>query len=171
MHRRTTRWAASSALVLGLLLAGCASPDQEGPMATGSPKPLPSTPTAPASAHPTLSPPPVLPLPSSALPTGPVSDDVVRRADVQAALRAEAERRGVRSDQVEVAGFAQVTWPDGSIGCPQPGMMYTQALVPGKQLILRVGDQLASYHAGGDAAFAFCENPTAPLPAEADPNR
>ena len=37
---------------------------------------------------------------------------------------------------------AAVTWSDGSAGCPEPGMMYTQALVPGYRIVLQAGDRV-----------------------------
>ena len=86
------------------------------------------------------------------------------REDVQAAIAAEAERTGVEADQVDVVGYADVTWRDGSLGCPEPGQMYTMALVPGHQLILAVDGTKASYHAAKDKPFAYCANPTAPAP-------
>lgn len=98
----------------------------------------------------------------AALPSGPVPDAVVQRADVQEAIADYAKRMGVPVDQVEVVGFAEVTWSDGSIGCPKPGMMYTQALVPGYQLVLGVDGALGSYHAARDKGFTFCADPVAP---------
>ena len=47
-------------------------------------------------------------------------------------IRADAaQRAGVILDQVKVLTVESVTWSDGSLGCPEPGMMYTQALVRG----------------------------------------
>lgn len=103
--------------------------------------------------------------PSGGLPLGPVPEEVVSRPQVQEAMSDFAERQGVDVDEVVVAGYAEVTWPDGSLGCPQPGVMYTQALVPGQQLVLQVGDTTASYHAGDGTAFAYCASPGMPLPA------
>ena len=41
-------------------------------------------------------------------------------------IRADAaERVGVAPDQVKVLSVESVTWSDGSLGCPEPGMMYT----------------------------------------------
>lgn len=99
-----------------------------------------------------------------ALPTGPVPQGITERPEVQDALAAEAERLGVDADQVGVAGFAEVTWSDGSLGCPQEGMMYTQALVPGYQLVLEVDGALASYHASKDGPFSYCASPVPPVP-------
>ena len=104
-----------------------------------------------------------IPAPGSApLPTGPVPDAVVQNDDVQEAIAAEADRLGVDPEDVEVVGYATVTWSDGSLGCPKPGMMYTQALVPGRQLILKVDGQQASYHAAAQGSFSYCARPTAP---------
>ena len=103
-----------------------------------------------------------VPAPGTVLPTGPVPESIVQRDEVQAAIAAEAERTGVEVGQVQVVGYAQVTWSDGSLGCPKPGMIYTQALVPGQQLILAVDGQPASYHASMDGAFSYCASPVAP---------
>ena len=102
--------------------------------------------------------------PPGELPLGPVPDAIVSRPQVQAAIADFAERQGVPVDEVTAAGYADVTWPDGSLGCPQPGVMYTQALVPGHQLILQVDDTTASYHAAEGKPFAYCATPGMPLP-------
>ena len=96
------------------------------------------------------------------LPLGAVPDAVAQRSDVQEAVAAEAKRAGVEPDAVTIAGYADVTWSDGSIGCPRPGMMYTQALVPGHQLVLEVDGTYASYHAAEGKAFSYCAQPVAP---------
>ncbi len=122
-----------------------------------------STSTAPHEEDPMKPSPIPIPDPgNAALPTGPVPGAVLERADVAEAIRAHAERMGVDVDQVTVEGFAEVMWSDGSIGCPQPGMMYTQALVPGLQLVLGVDGELASYHAAKGKPFSHCANPIPP---------
>lgn len=107
---------------------------------------------------------PPIPLPGSQpdLPTGDVPDAVRDRPDVQQAIEAHANMEGVDAGAVTVEGFAEVTWSDGSIGCPQPGMMYTQALVPGYQLVLGVDGRLASYHAANGRPFSYCASPVPP---------
>ena len=54
--------------------------------------------------------------------------------------------------------FERVTWPDGSLGCPQPGMMYTQALVDGYWLELAAGDRRAEYHTDLDGRAVSCRS-------------
>lgn len=119
-----------------------------------------SEPTTPEETMETSRPSPIpVPGSGSALPTGPVAESVVARPEVQAAIADLAEREGVDVAEVTVAGWAKVTWRDGSLGCPQPGTMYTQALVPGEQLVLSVDDRLFSYHAAVGKPFSYCASP------------
>jgi hypothetical protein len=77
-------------------------------------------------------------------------------------------RTGLAKSALVVEDAVAVTWPDGSLGCPQPGMMYTQALVPGYRIRVRAGDELLDYHASRRGSFALCpaERATDPLPAD-----
>ncbi|MDA3933078.1 MAG: hypothetical protein PF630_01915 [Gammaproteobacteria bacterium] len=61
---------------------------------------------------------------------------------------------------------ADVTWPDGAMGCPQPGMLYTQAQVPGYQLVFRVAGQQYYYHGQQGQPPFYCPADRAgkPLP-------
>lgn len=102
------------------------------------------------------------------LPTTPskVPDEVIQREPVQAAIADLAKRQNVEPNAVEVVSFADVVWRDGSIGCPQDGMMYTQALVPGHLLILAVDGNDAHYHAAEGKEFTYCADPQPPAPGE-----
>ncbi|WP_130385175.1 hypothetical protein [Kribbella sp. VKM Ac-2569] len=72
------------------------------------------------------------------------------------------KRLGVDAAQVTVVSSEDVTWPDGSLGCPEPGMRYTQALVPGNRTVLEVGGQQYNYHSGGHRPPFLCEQPQPP---------
>jgi hypothetical protein len=50
-----------------------------------------------------------------------------------------------------------VTWNDGSLGCPRPGEVYTQALVEGFQVILEVDGERWDYRAGMGTDVRLCE--------------
>ena len=109
--------------------------------------------------------PPVTELPpheSGALPTGPVPQEVLDSDEVQSAIKDLAKRESVDPEQVTASGYFAVTWSDGSIGCPKPGMSYTQALVPGHLLVLEVDGQQFSYHQGNQPGFNYCANPSLP---------
>ena len=81
--------------------------------------------------------------------TGPVAE----------AIAELAESTGVSPDDIEVVAHEQVTWRDGSLGCPKPGMMYTQALVDGYRIVLRARGQTVHYHGGAGGSPFRCDNP------------
>jgi hypothetical protein len=66
-------------------------------------------------------------------------------------------RLSIPLDQVEVVAVTAVTWPDGSLGCPKPGMVYPQALVDGMRILLRAVGRTYDYHSGGSRPPFLCE--------------
>ena len=81
-------------------------------------------------------------------------------AQVTEAKQDLAKRLSVNPDQIELVSFTPVTWPDGSMGCPEPGMMYTQVLVEGYRIQLRSGGRVYEYHGGGTRAPFLCAKPS-----------
>lgn len=63
-----------------------------------------------------------------------------------AAIQQLAGRLGVAPESISVVEARAVTWTDGSLGCPEPGMMYTQALVPGELIVLEVAGRRYRFH-------------------------
>lgn len=76
---------------------------------------------------------------------------------IEAAVRADAANfwRPVKSSQLELKVEALI-WSDGSLGCPQPGLSYTQALVPGWRLVVRHQARVAVYHASQQGQWLLC---------------
>jgi len=70
-----------------------------------------------------------------------------------------AKLAGVPADQVTVISAEAVTFPDGSLGCPQPGVAYTQALVDGYKIIAEAGGKTYDFRGTG-SSFRRCTNPT-----------
>ena len=58
-----------------------------------------------------------------------------------------AQRLDVPLDWVVLSGARPVTWRSGALGCPEPGMNYTEALVPGSVIYLQVDNMIHAYHA------------------------
>ena len=85
---------------------------------------------------------------------------------IDAALEAAAHQTGIAISMLKVVAAHAVTWSDGSIGCPQPGMMYTQALVPGYRIRILAGEQDLDYHSSlrGEPFLCPAERATDPLP-------
>ena len=76
-----------------------------------------------------------------------------------------AERLGIQLGEIVLLSMEEVTWRDGSLGCPKPGMQYTQALVDGTLIVLSVDGRQYRYHSGRGGTPFLCENkPDPPLP-------
>ena len=90
-------------------------------------------------------------------------------ADVLDAITSEAaEHAGVEPSKVTIRTAEAVTWSDGSLGCPKPGMMYTQALVPGYRVVLEAGRATIEYHASERGSIRFCDDPQPPVDSPVD---
>ncbi|MEN6403398.1 MAG: hypothetical protein ABFD94_15770 [Armatimonadia bacterium] len=72
------------------------------------------------------------------------------------AIKDLAGRLGVPAEQIQVGSLQETTWPDTSLGCAQPGMMYAQVLVPGYRILLRVGGQEFEYHSDRKGRAVYC---------------
>jgi hypothetical protein len=82
---------------------------------------------------------------------------------VQSARQDLAEQLTVAPDDIEVTTVRAVTWPDGSMGCPEPGQMYTQALVDGAYIELAHDGDAYAYHWGQGLPEPFlCERSDGP---------
>jgi len=75
--------------------------------------------------------------------------------DVVKAKRDLAQRTGVAVADIKTRSVEAVNWPDASLGCPQPDMMYAQVVTPGQRIVLEAGGQAYEYHSGG-ANVVFC---------------
>jgi hypothetical protein len=67
-----------------------------------------------------------------------------------------AQRTGRKKADLVVESAEAVTWADGSLGCPEPGAMYTMALGPGYRIRVRAGGELLDYHASERGYFVLC---------------
>jgi len=75
---------------------------------------------------------------------------------VAVAMQDLTKRLNVDSAMVSLSSVKTVTWRSGAKGCPQPGMNYTQALVPGVSILLLVGDTTYHYHAVTSGQPFYC---------------
>ena len=74
-----------------------------------------------------------------------------------------AERLEVGVEIIEVVEAELVVWPDASMGCPDPDMMYIQVPQDGSRIRLQVEEAVFEYHAGGERMPFLCEDPAAPV--------
>jgi len=149
-----------------LTLAACAGagqPTATVPAATAEPptgypvqSPTPAQPptayaaqsSAPA-APPTGYPPTGYP---ATVPAGGAVDAVSRQA-----VAMLAAKLAVDASQIQVTLAASIDWPDSSLGCPQPGMAYSQVVTPGYRIVLTYKQTEYEYHADRRGRLVTCQ--------------
>jgi len=87
--------------------------------------------------------------------TGEVPDDVLDKiyADLE-------QRSGGDRGQFVVSKAAAAQWNDGSLGCPEPGQTYTQAIVNGYHAVIEYQGQSYDYRAADSGYFKLCPGPS-----------
>ncbi|HSK34066.1 MAG TPA: hypothetical protein VK903_11320 [Propionicimonas sp.] len=137
--RSTRRAAIARAIAAGavasLLLTGCATGGTPVTSPGNTPSLQPVTPGSSPSEGPTASVPP-------------------KR---WAAIISDLTTRGVPTDSVALVSARSVTWNDGALGCPKPGQSYTQAQVPGMQVVVKVGAVSYDYRFGRSDNPILCQ--------------
>lgn len=136
----------AAAIVLLVLVAALAG------ACTGST----ASPVAPASSAGPTSPSPEAPS-SEPAETEPVTGEVpptvlaAAQAELGAIVGADAAAGAT------VVSAAAVDWPDSSLGCPQPDMMYLQVITPGYQVVFEVDGVEYDMRATASGGVVRCE--------------
>lgn len=117
-------------VLLAFVVAGCGTPTPEG-ATTSTSQPAPTSTT-----------------------TIGTSNDSGR---VKLAIADLAARLDIDPAAIEVLIDEEVTWNDGSLGCPAPDMAYTQALVDGYRIVLLADGERYRYHGSLQAEPFLCE--------------
>ena len=79
----------------------------------------------------------------------------VPQAILDPILKEAAALAEVARDQLVIVHAESVVWNDGSLGCPEPGMMYTQALVNGYCVVIEAAGRTYDFRVGS-ASFRLC---------------
>jgi hypothetical protein len=67
-----------------------------------------------------------------------------------------ATRTGLPAEALVIQVAEPRTYSDGSLDCPEPGMMYTQAIVEGYQVVIAAGDDVLDYRGSDPGVFRLC---------------
>jgi hypothetical protein len=143
------------------------SPEAEQPSGypAAAPEPGQATPAYPGSEAPgneTPDPMEVFPTDSPGILPPPTIGEIP--AEILETLHADArDRAGQPNAVITLIRAEAVQWPDGSLGCPQPDMMYTQAIVPGYWVVLELDGESFDYRVSERGGFVLCENGTPPI--------
>lgn len=156
----------------GLLLAACSA---AAPAATVPPGVTPAQPTvppatpagtvpaAPTDAAATAAPASLGPSPSIDLPdlVGEVPQEILLPI-----MQEVANATGSTLADLTLVEARAVTWSDASLGCPEPGQMYTQALVDGFWVVIEVEGIEYDFRVGENGAFRLCPEGQGEPPAD-----
>ena len=93
----------------------------------------------------------------------------VPQAILEPVLNQAAALAKVSRDQLEIVRAEPAIWNDGSLGCPEPGMNYTQALVNGYWVVIKAGRQTYDFRLARGGNFRLCPDGRGhpPLPSDA----
>ncbi len=91
--------------------------------------------------------------------------DISTDQQIKDAVKDLATRINVAEDAITIKAARSVQWRSGALGCPKPGMNYTQALVPGMQLLLEANGTVYHYHGGTGKSLFYCPAERAEAPA------
>ncbi len=62
----------------------------------------------------------------------------------------------VAPEEVGVVSATPETWPDASLGCPQPDMLYAQVVTPGFRVIVEVAGEQIEFHTDERGTVVRC---------------
>lgn len=148
------------AAAISLLIAACASDD--GGSQALTPESLPVADAAAASSGVGTTDDPIAVEPDGGTGNGRGGSDLPEistslTSEVELAVADLAGRLGSNT-LIEVMIAHELTWPDGSLGCPQPDTLSTQALVEGYRIELSDGTETYAYHGAVREAPFLCES-------------
>ena len=107
----------------------------------------------PDARRPAATPAPAVPAEAAATPT---AGDAAPEPAGRRAAELLAGELGVAVAGLEVVSATALTWPDASLGCPQPGMLYAQVLTPGYLVVIRdAGGAERRVHTNEDGSSAI----------------
>lgn len=76
---------------------------------------------------------------------------------VEAATRDAAVHLGVSAADLQVDQVDARQWGDSSLGCPRPGLMYSQIVTPGFVIVISGAGKRLEYHTDARARVVLCQ--------------
>jgi hypothetical protein len=102
-----------------------------------------------------------VPVQETAAPVAPTQTPVPPATESEAAVAAAAahiaQYLGVDERDILVQFVEAVDWPDSSLGCPQPGMVYAQFITPGYRVLLEADGQAYEIHTDTRQTAVLCD--------------
>jgi hypothetical protein len=87
---------------------------------------------------------------------GELTDEQIAIADIAIGKLLNSSQ-GITPPMITVKSFEAVDFPSSALGCPQDGMMYTEAIVSGHKVVLEAQGKEYDYRIGGAENVVLCE--------------
>jgi hypothetical protein len=84
------------------------------------------------------------------------SENAEADADLGPIVAAIAAELGVAPVDVTVVSTSQEVWPDASLGCPQPDMLYAQVVTSGFRVVVEAGGEQVEFHSDQSGNVVRC---------------
>lgn len=126
---------------------------------TDTPEPTPGD--IPAQPAPTTLPTrPVRPASAIQPPTSPGGEAAILPDELLTSLRNDlAARSASNPADIRLISAEAIIWNDGALGCPQPGVHYTQEPIAGYRVLLEASGRTYDYRVGKRNRFVLCTQP------------
>lgn len=102
-------------------------------------------------------PPPGTGMEGTAMSDESMPQDPAAQRMVQLAKESLARKFKISVDQIFLSSVDAMNWPDASLGCPQPGILYAQVMTPGFQIMLEAIGQAFTYHTDTTERVILCD--------------
>jgi hypothetical protein len=86
----------------------------------------------------------------------PAAGTPVASGETASVIAAIAQDLGVPPETVQVVSIEPRNWPDSSLGCPQPDMLYAQVVTPGYLVLVDVSGKRIEYHTDERGTVVRC---------------
>jgi hypothetical protein len=136
-------WSCVQLAAVTLVVSAC------GPASGG----IGSTPP-PQSPPPLGSPPPASPVSDLGPASSPTPD---AQAVIAAVQQAAADQVGLSPADVHVQQVEAHQWGDSSLGCPRPGLLYSQVVTDGFLVVVTAADKTLEYHSDARGRVVLCQ--------------
>jgi hypothetical protein len=141
--RRARLWSCAQLAAVTLMVTACAAAGG----GSGS-APTPQSPPAVGSAVPV----------SSVSDLGPASSPTPdAQAVIAAVQQAAADQVGISPAEVHVEQVEAHQWGDSSLGCPRPGLLYSQVVTDGFLIVVTAADKTLEYHSDARGRVVLCQ--------------
>lgn len=88
--------------------------------------------------------------------SSPIVPDAAAEKMIRLSKQHLERKSGIPEAQIGLFLVSAAQWPDTSMGCPQPGQVYSQVITPGYQILLQAGGKMFVYHTDKTARVVLC---------------